>query len=410
LLAREKKKKYPCENQKSTTKDASMSQYSVRLNQEQRKGLEHLVKSGVAPARKIMHAQILLKVDQGWQGPHWSVKQVQEAFTVSDTLIRKVKKRFVEEGLEAALNRKKQPERPEKRKINGRQEARIIATICTERPEGQERWTIRALTTRIIELEIVEEVGRETVRAVLHKNKLKPWLQKEWCIGPVGDGEYVYHMEDVLDVHEQPYDPKKPSIGIDEGSFQLVGDKQDPLAMKPGSVKKIGYEYERNGFCNVFLMIEPLTGKIVTEVTERRTKRDFAHFLKKICDEVYPDAEKLVLVLDNLNTHTPGSLYQTFSKEEAKRLTERLEIHYTPKHGSWLNMAEIGLSVLSRQALSERTKEIELVREKVAAWQAKREKNPLRVNWQFTTHDARIKLKYLYPKIEGDEEEPEYAQ
>jgi transposase len=149
------------------------------LKQGQRKGLEQLVKSGIAPACKIMHAQILLKVDQGEQYPHCSMKQVQEAFTVSDTLIRKVKKRFVEEGLEAALNRKKQPERPEKRMIDGKQEAQIIATICTERPEGQEWWTIRALTTRIIELEIVEGVGRETVRRVLFKNKLKPWSQKE---------------------------------------------------------------------------------------------------------------------------------------------------------------------------------------------------------------------------------------
>lgn len=387
-----------------------MSKYSVRLNQGQRKQLEQMIKSGVAPARKIMHAQILLKVDQGEQGLHWSIKQVQGALAVSDTLIRKVKKRFVEEGLEAALNRKKQPDRPEKRKINGRQEAQMIATVCTQQPEGQERWTIRALTTRIIELEIVEEVGRETVRTILHKNKLKPWLQKEWCIGPVGDGDYVYHMEDVLDIHERPYDPKKPTIGIDEGSFQLVGDKQAPLAMKAGGIKKIDYEYERNGFCNVFLMIEPLTGKMVTEVTERRTKSDFAHFIKKICDEVYPDAEKLVVVLDNLNTHTPGSFYQTFCKQEAKRLTEKLEIHYTPKHGSWLNIAEIGLSVLSRQALSERTKEITSVQEKVAAWQAKREKNPLRVNWQFTTHDARIKLKYLYPNIEGEEEVPQSVQ
>lgn len=386
-----------------------MTKYSVKLNEEQRKELEQIIKSGTAPARKIAHAHILLKVDQGEQGPHWSHKKIQEAFGVGDTNIRMTKKRFMENGLNDAINRRPQPERPEKRKINGRQEAWIIATACTERPEGREKWTIRELTTRIIELEIIEEVSRETIRTVMHKNKLKPWLEKEWCIGPVGDEDYIYHMEDVLDVHECPYDPNVPRIGIDEGSLQLVSDKQEPLPTEVGKVKKVDYEYEREGFCNVFLMIEPLTGKIVSEVTERRTKIDFAHFVKKICDKVYPEAEKLVVVMDNLNTHHPGSFYKAFPPEEAARLAKKLEIHYTPKHGSWLNMAEIGLSVLGRQALSERTKDISLVREKVAAWQAKRDANPLSVNWQFTTKDARVKLKCLYPIIGEKEDEAQPA-
>lgn len=382
-----------------------MNRYSVKLNEEERKELEKVIKSGTAPARKIMHAQILLKVDQGEHGPHWLNKQVKEALGACETQIKKVKKRFVENGLEDALNRRPQPERPEKRKINGRQEAQIIATVCTERPDGREKWTVRELTTHLIELEIVEEVSRETVRTTMRKNKLKPWQIKEWCIGPKKDPNYVARMEDVLNVHELPYDAKRPTIGIDEGNIQLVKDKQDPIEMKSGRVKKVDYEYERKGFCNVFLMIEPLTGKIVTEVTKRRTKRDFAHFVKYICDEVYPDVEQLVLVMDNLNTHREGSLYAAFPPEEAERLLNKIDIHSTPKHGSWLNMAEIGLSVLSRQALSERTKDLALAQEKVAAWQAKREKHPLRVNWQFTTRDARVKLKHLYPQIAEEEAE-----
>lgn len=402
----QEKKKYPCEKQKiSKDKDASMTKYTVKLHEEQRKELEQIVKSGTSPARKIMHAQILLKVDQGEQGPHWKDKQVEEALNVGETVILTTRKRFVENGLKDAINRRPQPERPEKRKINGRQEAWIIAIACTERPEGREKWTVRALTDRVVELEIVEEVSRETVRTVMQKNKLKPWLEKEWCIGPKGDEEYICCMEDVLCVHEQPYDPNRPTIGIDEGSLQLVSEVKEPLTMKPGKTKKVDYEYEREGTCNIFLMIEPLTGKIVTEVTERRTKIDFARFVKKICDEVYPDKEKIVVVMDNLNTHTPGSLYKAFSPEEARRLMERLVIHYTPKHGSWLNMAEIGLSVLGRQALCERIKDITVVREKVAAWQAKRDANPLSVNWQFTTNDARVKLKCLYPIIEEKEDE-----
>ncbi len=185
-----------------------MSKYSVKLHEEQRKELEKVIKSGTAPARKIMYAQILLKVDQGEHGPHWPIKQVQEAFGAGETQIKQVKKRFVENRLEEALNRRPQPERPEKRKMNGRQEAQIVATACTEHLEGRERWTVRELTTRIIELEIVEEVSRETVRTVMQKNKLKPWQEKEWCIVPVGDEEYVYHMEDVLNVHECIYDVK----------------------------------------------------------------------------------------------------------------------------------------------------------------------------------------------------------
>lgn len=380
-----------------------MIKYTVKLNEEQRKELEQIVKSGTSPARKIMHTQILLKVDQGEQGPHWMDKQVKEAFNVCDTVILKTRKRFVENGLKDAINRRPQPERPEKRKINGRQEAWIMATACSKQPEGREKWTVRALTDYVIELEIVESVSRETVRTVMQKNTLKPWLKKGWCIGPKEDEEYIYAMEDVLSVHERPYHPNRPALGIDEGSFQLVSDIQKPIEMQPGRTKKVDYEYQREGTCNIFLMIEPLTGKIATQVREQRTKIDFAHFMKYICDEVYPEKEKIVVVIDNLNTHTPGSFYKTFEPEEARRLTERLEIHYTPKHGSWLNMAEIGLSVLGRQTLRERTKTITEVRDKITAWQAKRDDNPLYVNWQFTARDARIKLKSLYPTI-GEEE------
>lgn len=382
-----------------------MTKYIVKLNEEQRQQVEELVRRGKAPARSIMHGHILLKSDGGEQGPGWSYQQIEEVFGVGETTIKEVRKRYVEEGLEAALHRRKQPERPEKRKINGRQEAFLIATVCTEKPEGRERWTIRALTTRIIELEIVEQVGRETVRMVLQNNKLKPWLKKYWCIAPLHDGKYVHNMEDVLDVYELPYNEKRPQICVDEGNMQLVEEKREPIPMKPDRVKKVDYEYERKGFCCLFLMIEPLTGKIVTQVKERRGKKDFAHFLKHLIDEVYPEAEKLLLVVDNLNTHHLGCLYDAFPPEEARRLAKKLEIHYTPVHGSWLNMAEIGLSVVGRQALSERMEDIETVKEKVEAWQAKRDKNPPEVKWRFTTKDARVKLACLYPEMEEKDAE-----
>jgi len=376
-----------------------MSKYTVKLTQEQRTMVEEIVKKGTAPARKIQRANVLLKADRGAQGPRWSTKQIQEGFGVGSTTIKSVRKRFVENGIEDAISRREQPERPEKRKINGEQEAHIIALMCTESPEGQERWTLRAFTERIIALEIVTETSYETVRMVLRNNKLKPWQEKQWCIGRTGDANYAFHMEDVLDVYVRPYDPKRPQVCIDEGSVQFTKELQEALKMKPGKVKKVDYQYERDGYCSIFLACEPLTGKRAVHVTEQRTKADFAHFLRYVVDVMYPEAEKIVVVMDNLNTHTPGSLYEVFPAEEAMRIWKKLEIHHTPVHGSWLNMAEIELSVLGRQVLHERLGNIKTVRQRVDAWQEKRKKQQVKINWRFTAEDARIKLKRLYPVI-----------
>jgi transposase len=383
-----------------TNKETSMSKYSVKLNQEQRQMVEELVKKGTAPARKIQRANILLKTDSGKQGPRWSTKKIQEAFGASCSLIKSVRKRFVEGGIEDALNRRGQPERPEKRKIQGEQEAQIIALMCTEDPEGQERWTLRALTNRIIALEIIKETSYETVRMVLRKNQLKPWQEKQWCVGKTHDGNYAFHMEDVLEVYTRPYDPKSPQVCIDEGSEQFTKELIAAIKAKPGKIKKVDYQYERDGYCSIFLVCEPLTGKRAIHVTERRTKVDFAYFLRYVVDEMYPDAEKVVVVMDNLNTHTPGSLYEVFPPKEAMRIWKKVEIHYTPVHGSWLNMAEIELSVLGRQVLHERLGDIETVRQRVGAWQVKRNTQKIKINWRFTSDDARIKLKQLYPVIE----------
>lgn len=207
-------------------------------------------------------------------------------------------------------------------------------------------------------------------------------------------------MEDVLDVYVEAYDSKKPRVCFDEGSMQFKEEIIEGIGMKPGKVKKVDYHYKRDGYCSIFLVCEPLTGKRAVEVKERRTKVDFAHFMKFIVDEMYPEAEKVVMVMDNLASHTLGALYEVFPAEEAKRLCNKIEIHYTPLHGSWLNMAEIELSVLGRQVLHERLGDIETVKQKVAAWQAKRNGQEAKINWRFTAKDARIKLKRLYPSIE----------
>ena len=207
-------------------------------------------------------------------------------------------------------------------------------------------------------------------------------------------------MEDVLEVYTRPSDPRYPQVCMDEVSKQLLRDTRTPVPMKPGRVQRTDYEYERGGVVNLFMFCEPLQGRRWVDVTEQRTKVDWAHQIKELVDERYPEAQRIVLVMDNLNTHTPASLYDAFDPAEAKRLTDRLEIHYTPKHGSWLNMAEIELSVLSRQCLDRRVPDFESLQTEVAAWQDRRDATGTKIDWRFTTEDARINLKRLYPSVQ----------
>lgn len=207
-------------------------------------------------------------------------------------------------------------------------------------------------------------------------------------------------MEEVLAVYTRPYDPTRPVVCLDETSKQLVSETRTPLPAEPGQPERVDYEYERQGTANLFMAVEPLTGQRHVTVTDRRTAVEFAQVVKALLEVHYPHAEKVVLVLDNLNTHKPAALYQAFEPAVAWRLLERLEIHHTPKHGSWLNMAEIELSVLSQQCLNRRIPDTATLTREIAAWQQARNADPRPVNWRFTTADARIKLKRLYPSIE----------
>jgi hypothetical protein len=225
-------------------------------------------------------------------------------------------------------------------------------------------------------------------------------LRQQWVLPPKANAGFVAAMEDVLEVYAQPYDPKRPQVCFDEGGKQLIGEVRPPLPVRPGSPRREDYEYERNGTANLFMVFEPLAGVRRVEVTERRTNQDFARIIRRLVDEWYAQAEKIVLVLDNLSTHTPAALYEAFEPTEARRLVEKLEWHYTPKHGSWLNVAEMELSVLARQCLDRRIPDEETLRREVAAWEQKRNTAVMKVDWQFTTADARVKLKRLYPTIE----------
>jgi hypothetical protein len=207
-------------------------------------------------------------------------------------------------------------------------------------------------------------------------------------------------MEDVLAVYQRPPDPAQPVICMDETSKQLVSETRISLPTGPGQPQREDYEYERHGVANLFLFCEPLTGWREVQVTERRTRIDWAVAMHELSDRYYPAAERITVVLDNLNTHGPASFYEAFAPEEARRLTERFEFHYTPKHGSWLNMAEIEFSALSRQCLDRRIGAAEVLRSEVRAWQQKRNAASKAIDWQFTAADARIKLKRLYPVIQ----------
>ena len=206
-------------------------------------------------------------------------------------------------------------------------------------------------------------------------------------------------MEDVLEVYHRPYNEKFPMVCLDETNRQLIAEIRKAIPAKPGQHKRVDYEYRRNGVVNLFMMFEPLKARRHVKVMNQRTRKDFAHCIRELLDAHYPDAEKIILVLDNLNTHSEGSFYEAFEPAEARRLAEKLEIHYTPKHGSWLNMAEIEIGVLSRQCLSQYIESKEQMISEVGAWQQQRNYAEATVDWQFTTADARIKLKKLYPVI-----------
>ena len=218
-------------------------------------------------------------------------------------------------------------------------------------------------------------------------------------IPPKANAAFVAAMEDVLDVYKRPHDPARPLVCLDETSKQLIAETRAPAPMKPGLPARHDYEYKRNGTANLFMLFAPLEGWRHVEVTERRTAIDYAKILRDLADIHFPKAEKIVLVQDNLNTHAPASLYEAFEPAEARRIIERFEWHYTPKHGSWLNLAESELAVLSRQCLARRIPDADTLKTEVDAWRSRRNIHNAKANWHFTTTDARVKLKSLYPTL-----------
>ena len=369
--------------------------YIVTLTEQEREILRGIINKGKHSAEKRKRAQALLLADE-----NYTDDMITERTGLSRRGLEQLRQQFVEEDFEVTLAGKPRGHRP--KKLDGKDEARLIALACSPKPDGSSRWSLRLLQDTWKTLAYTDEktVSYETIRRTLKKNEIKPWQSQEWCIPPEGECEFVAAMEDILDVYIRPYDPKRPLVCMDECPRQLIGETRLPIPFGPGRPEYFDTEYVRNGTCTIFMFAAPLKGWRRAEVTERRTRIDWALQIKKLVDVDFPEAEIIVLVMDNLDTHNIGSLYKAFPPEEAKRLKDKLEIHYTPKHGSWLNMAEIENNVLTNHGLSKRVPTLEQMKKEVEAWNNFRNESIKKINWRFTTDDARIKLKRLYPQFD----------
>lgn len=362
-------------------------------------------------AREILHAQVLLHSNDAHPDTKQSNKEIAEWLGISATTVNAIRRAYADGGLDAALYRKTRVTPPVAAKITGDVEARIIATALGPAPEGYARWTLRLLAEYCQEHEYVVEISHTRIGELLNTNELKPHLSEYWCIPKQNDPFFVANMEDVLTIYQLPYDPDVPVLCMDEMPTQLLGEVRARINAKPihldpetelpqhGYCEKIDYEYKRCGTASIFMFTEPLGGWRHAIASPRRTRVDWAQMMREIADVYYPDCKRIILVSDNLNTHTKAAFYEAYPPKTAFRLAQRFEMHHTPKHGSWLNMAETELSALSMQCVGKtRVDNLEELNEMIRGWEADRNHRQIGVNWQFTTADARIKLRRLYPK------------
>jgi transposase len=363
--------------------------YRVDLTIEERNELNSLLSAGKCAVRRLKRAQILLAADAGS-----SDVEIERTIGVGGSTIYRVKRRFVEVGLEAALSEEPRP--GAERKLSGKEEALLIATACSKPPVGRARWTLKLLAGEMVKLTDHDELSRETVRRRLAENDLKPWRKDMWCI-PEVDAEYVARMEDVLDLYAEEADPKRPVVCFDESPTQLIGETRQPIPAKPGQLERFDCEYRRNGTANLFVFVDAHRSWRRVKVTDHRAAEDFAGCMCDLVDVHYPKVEKIRVVMDNLSTHSPSALYQTFPAPEARRILRRLEFHYTPKHASWLNMVEIEIGVLRSQCLDRRIDNRPLLEKEIKAWERTRNQSRARIKWMFTSEKARAKMARTYP-------------
>ena len=365
--------------------------YRVELSETERAELQDLVSGGIQPVRRLKRAQILLASEAGH-----SEEGIAQALGVSISTVYRTRRRFVEANVEGALS--EEPRSGRARKLSGKEAALLVATACSKAPAGCARWTLKLLAQRMVELTEHAMLSRETIRRRLHENELKPWQRKMWCIAKV-DGEYVARMEDVLDLYTQPADAQHPVVSFDESPTQLIGEVRPMQALAPGQVSRYDSEYRRNGTANLFVMLDVHQPWRHVKVTDRRAGQDFAECMRDLVDRHYPEAEKIRVVLDNLSTHSAGSLYNSFAAAEARRVLRKIEFHYVPKHASWLNMVEIEIGVLRQQCLDRRIAQRAQLESEIAIWERRRNANQEKIRWMFNCEKAREKLAHAYAQL-----------
>lgn len=382
----------------------------VNLSSDETDRLKAMTHKGSGySAKAIMHAHILLWTDDGLNEKK-SDREIAEIFDISPTTVNQVRKTYSAEGLDAAIGRKTRITPPQISKITGDFEAQVIAVATGPAPKGRARWTLRLLAEYCEEKKYIVSISHSTVGEMLNTNEVKPHLSEYWCTPKERDAEFVMNMEDVLGIYKLDYNSQIPVICMDEKPVQLLDEIRDRVTAKPlvtdpdtgivrhGKIEKIDSEYVRCGTASIFMFTEPLGGWRHTIALSSRTKGDFAQQMKEISDVYYNDVDRIILVADNLNTHNKAAFYEAFEPQTAYRLCQKFEFHYTPKHGSWLNIAEAELSSLSKQCLgNQRINSIDELNEIIQAWEVDRNMRQKGVNWRFTAEDARIKLKRLYP-------------
>jgi transposase len=363
--------------------------YRVTLDAAERVQLVSMVLGGKGAYRRLKRAQILLAADNGSTD-----QEIARNVAVSTSTIYRTKQRFVEAGLERALS--ELPRAGAERKLGVVDESMLVAVACSKPPAGRARWTLQLLADEMVRLTAHDSVSDETIRRRLGELQLKPWQEKMWCI-PKVDADFVARMEDVLALYAEPADDQRPVVCFDETPRQLIGEERVPTRAEPGKRARYDYEYVRNGTANVFMFVDVNRPWRHAKVTDQRTSHDFADCMRDLLDEHYPDADRIRVVLDNLSAHSQAALYQRFEPAEARRILDRLEFHFTPKHASWLNMVEIEIGVMVRQCLSRRIPDKATLVAETAAWERRRNREGARIDWMFTVDRAREKLGRAYP-------------
>ncbi len=345
----------------------------------------------------MRRAYMLLQADVN--GPGWTDAQIAAAYHVRTRTVEKLRERLVTEGFEDALHGKQRAHPPTPPKLDGEGEARLIAMRLGKPPMGYGHWTLRLLAGQLVKLEIVTSISPETVRQTLKRDRMTKRMVEYWVIPPEQDAEFVAGMEEVLETYAQPVDPQQPLVCMDEQPYQLLLETRAPLPATTTHGTRVDYEYERNGTACIFMFAEPHSGWRSATARAQRTKADWAQEVANLLDTRYA-GQRITLVMDNLNTHTKGAFYTLFEPAVARAYVKRIDFVYTPKHGSWLNIAECELSTLTSQCLTgRRIGQLTELQQELAAWATHTNDQQRAVDWQFKVDDARVKLKRLYPNF-----------